>query len=136
MSPPLLDSCLPCRRSRGHHRLVCVFPLHIIFRFPFAFDCGFSLLVIQPFVSRLLHERDGSYPYSRSPQVVYLPWVETFPLFMSLPLFVFLVCCAEKSLATVRRESVAPKEMMNSGFSFWICSRRFFGFWIVCALLS
>ena len=43
------------------------------------FGWDFSLLVILPFVSRLLCKRDGSFLCSRSPQVAFLPLVETFP---------------------------------------------------------
>ena len=64
---------------------------------PFAFGCGFSLLMILPFVSRLLRKRDDSYPYSRSPQVAFLPLVEVFSILVSLPLSISLVCRAEKA---------------------------------------
>ena len=57
----------------------------------------FSLLVILPFVSRLLRKRDDSYPYSRSPQVAFLPLAEVFSILVSLPLSISLVCRAEKA---------------------------------------
>jgi hypothetical protein len=104
---------------------------------PFAFGCGFSLLVILPLVSRLLRKGDGSYLYSRSPQVVFLPWVETFSLFVSLPLFISLVCCAEKAWqrSLVSGVSLPPQRNDEQWFFFRICSRRFLALDCLCFIL-
>uniref|UniRef100_A0A2N9GAC1 Aminotransferase-like plant mobile domain-containing protein n=1 Tax=Fagus sylvatica TaxID=28930 RepID=A0A2N9GAC1_FAGSY len=50
--------------------------------FPFVFGCVFSTFVILLLVSHLPCKRggrDGSYPHSRSPQVIFLPLTETLP---------------------------------------------------------
>ena len=121
MNPPLLNPCLPCRGSRNHRRLVCVYSPHIVFRFPFVFSCVLSIFVILLLVSRLLckrDDRDGSHPHPRSPQVIFLPLAETLP---------FSRVCRSSSPSSAVQKSLGnghwhqvqvcrPEEMVNSDF--------------------
>ena len=95
VNPPLLDFRLLCKRSRSHHRLACVFSLHIVFRLPFCLWLWFF-----PF-------SDSAVCFSSAAQegwqlslfmfssgcLFTFGW--NFPLLVSLPLFISLICCAE-----------------------------------------